>query len=195
MKACHGCAHLSWPQRNTSFSKHQHGWDYTSSSHEFHLSNRHVAGELAKMIYIYINYKWSHNDLSKNHPKIPWKEPLIRLRCRIWLLHLDDLRSKPLSWLLFWNGGFLSDDLSTGKRWNGERKPCGCAYTTWSKVLGDLRWGGIYVLSNDLYIYIIYIHPNTQWVGPQTFPEKPFKGSKHLLTRYLEDFGRLGLHI
>ena len=29
-------------------------------------------------------------------------------------------------------------------------------------------------------------------LDPQTPPEKVFRGSKHLLTRYLEDFGRLG---
>ena len=29
-------------------------------------------------------------------------------------------------------------------------------------------------------------------LNPQTPPEKAFRGSKHLLTRYLEDFGRLG---
>ena len=29
-------------------------------------------------------------------------------------------------------------------------------------------------------------------LDPQTPPEKAFRGSKHLLTRYLEDFGRLG---
>ena len=30
-------------------------------------------------------------------------------------------------------------------------------------------------------------------LDPQTPPEKTFRGSKHLLTRYLEDFGRLGI--
>ena len=29
-------------------------------------------------------------------------------------------------------------------------------------------------------------------MNPQTSPDKAFRGSKHLLTRYLEDFGRLG---
>ena len=29
-------------------------------------------------------------------------------------------------------------------------------------------------------------------LDPQTPSEKAFRGSKHLLTRYLEDFGRLG---
>ena len=29
-------------------------------------------------------------------------------------------------------------------------------------------------------------------LDPQTPPEKAFRGSKHLLTRYLGDFGRLG---
>ncbi len=31
-------------------------------------------------------------------------------------------------------------------------------------------------------------------LNPQTSPEKAFKGSKHLLTMYLEDFGCLGKH-
>ena len=31
-------------------------------------------------------------------------------------------------------------------------------------------------------------------LDPPTPPEKAFRGSKHLLTMYLEDFGRLGLH-
>ena len=29
-------------------------------------------------------------------------------------------------------------------------------------------------------------------LNPQTFGEKAFRGFKHLFTRYLEDFGRLG---
>ena len=32
-------------------------------------------------------------------------------------------------------------------------------------------------------------------LDPETPPEKAFGGSKHLLTRYLGDFGRLGLAI
>ena len=32
-------------------------------------------------------------------------------------------------------------------------------------------------------------------LDPQTAPEKTFGGSKHLFTRYLEDFGRLGLDV
>ena len=31
-----------------------------------------------------------------------------------------------------------------------------------------------------------------RWLNPETSLEKAFKGSKHLLTRYLEDFGCLG---
>ena len=31
-------------------------------------------------------------------------------------------------------------------------------------------------------------------LDPQTAPEKTFRGSKHLFTRYLDDFGRLGIH-
>ena len=37
--------------------------------------------------------------------------------------------------------------------------------------------------------------PKTLWVGVCGSPEKAFRGSKNLLTRYLEDFGSLGLGV
>ena len=35
-------------------------------------------------------------------------------------------------------------------------------------------------------------HGEDRYLNPQTSPEKAFRGTKHLLTRYLEDFGCLG---
>ena len=39
---------------------------------------------------------------------------------------------------------------------------------------------------------VLQIPCEDRCLDPQTPPEKAFRGSKHLLRRYLEDFGRLG---
>ena len=47
-------------------------------------------------------------------------------------------------------------------------------------------WGAKNDVSLDIQIRV------RRCLNPKTSPEKAFKGSKHLLTRYLEDFGCLG---
>lgn len=53
-------------------------------------------------------------------------------------------------------------------------------------------WGMLVLFRSKSFKYL----QNTFWVGargPNTHPEKAFTGSKHLLARYLEDFGKTGL--
>ena len=53
-------------------------------------------------------------------------------------------------------------------------------------------WEGIVFLDISL---VFQIPCEDRCLDPQTAPEKTFRGSKHLFTRYLEDFGRLGFGV